>query len=212
LRDRPRGDRVDNDRERRKVFCVKRCDLFRIVNSRYAMKNIHAFQIVETGLSIPSDLPLQEIRALLVLWANRCSRGQFALIFPFKGIGTAQERAWEGSWGQGSGKSQFDLERATEREMPRLTGASVTHFFSLPPHRAAAALAAISDRFSGVIEAARAFPPTLPPRRPKATAAGFFLAGFSAVASPTMEAARLLRSAGRFVFERSGMMEGAFHG
>jgi hypothetical protein len=48
------------------------------------------------------------------------------------------------------------------------------------PHRFAAAFAAICDRFAGGSAAARATPPFRPPRRPKATAWGFFVgsAGF----------------------------------
>src|SRR5580698_1586962 len=42
-------------------------------------------------------------------------------------------------------------------------------------HRTKTALRALSLRSSGVILAARAGPPFLPPLRPRATAAGFFL-------------------------------------
>ena len=77
-------------------------------------------------------------------------------------------------------------------------------------HLAAAALAAILRRSSGVSFAALAFPPFRPPRRPRETAAGSFPASGSGsvgspAVSPTMEAARRLRSAGRCVRERSGM-------
>jgi hypothetical protein len=41
-------------------------------------------------------------------------------------------------------------------------------------HLAAAARLAISLRSSGVIDSALALPPLSPPRRPRATAAGFF--------------------------------------
>lgn len=47
-----------------------------------------------------------------------------------------------------------------------------------------AALLATSDRFSGMSLAARAFPHFAPPRRPSATAAGFFPLVASGGASP----------------------------
>ena len=72
-------------------------------------------------------------------------------------------------------------------------------------HRAAAAFFAISDRCSGVNFAARAFPPFLPPKRPRATAAGFFPSSESAVASATMLAASAFTSRG-FLLERFGIL------
>jgi hypothetical protein len=77
--------------------------------------------------------------------------------------------------------------------------------------RAAAAFLAISLRSAALSLAARALPPFAPPRRPRATAAGFFPSSGSGVvgsptASPTIEAASRLRSAGRFLLGRSGML------
>jgi hypothetical protein len=57
----------------------------------------------------------------------------------------------------------------------------VRYFF--PPQRFKAPFRAISRRCSGVNLAARALPPLRPPKRPKATAAGFFLVGFVAMLS-----------------------------
>src|SRR5688572_20633820 len=45
------------------------------------------------------------------------------------------------------------------------------------PHRLAAAFLAMVLRFADVSFAARALPPLTPPRRPRATAAGFFFLG-----------------------------------
>lgn len=45
---------------------------------------------------------------------------------------------------------------------------------SFAAHRATAAFLALAARSSGVMLAARAGPPFLPPLRPRATAAGFF--------------------------------------
>jgi hypothetical protein len=79
------------------------------------------------------------------------------------------------------------------------------------PQRAAAALFAASLRCSGVIFAARAFPPFKPPLRPSATAAGSFPAsGFGSSVSPvarsTMSLASWFGSRGR-LRERSGMYQ-----
>src|SRR5437763_8117205 len=53
------------------------------------------------------------------------------------------------------------------------------------PHLASAALRALSARSSGVIFAARAFPPFTPPNFPRATAAAFFsFSGGGGVTSP----------------------------
>ncbi len=79
------------------------------------------------------------------------------------------------------------------------------------PHRALAAFLAASERSSAVIFAALAFPPLSPPKRPSATAAGFFFdfsfLGASPVASCTIWKARRLGSVGR-LRDRSGMHEG----
>lgn len=64
--------------------------------------------------------------------------------------------------------------------------------------RALAAFFAISDLFFLESFLARAFPPLRPPRRPRATAAGFFSAG-SSVALRTMLAASVLTSAVGFL-------------
>ena len=71
-------------------------------------------------------------------------------------------------------------------------------------HLALAALRAISLRCSGVSFLALAGPPFKPPRRPKATAAGFFMegscVGLSFVASSTILVANKFRSVGLFFF------------
>lgn len=76
-------------------------------------------------------------------------------------------------------------------------------------HRAWAALRAISLRCSFVSFLALASPPFLPPNRPKATAAGFFLGTWSGSSSPvacsTMNAASSLGSRGGLL-ERLGMV------
>jgi hypothetical protein len=81
-------------------------------------------------------------------------------------------------------------------------------FFS---HRALAAFAAICERFFGPSAAARAMPPFSPPRRPRATAAGFLrlISGGSVLGASPMDSrktrwASWFGSRGR-VFERSGM-------
>ena len=70
---------------------------------------------------------------------------------------------------------------------------------------AAAAFCAISRRSSGLSFAARAFPPTSPPRRPSATAAGSRVSSGSGlrslVASSTMDFASWLRSS--FLFRNA---------
>lgn len=65
-----------------------------------------------------------------------------------------------------------------KRALGWLTDWAAHYFF---PHRFAAAFAAICDRFFGDSAAARAAPPFSPPRRPRATACGFFVGstGFS---------------------------------
>lgn len=80
------------------------------------------------------------------------------------------------------------------------------------PHRAFAALAAIAVRFFGVKAAALAAPPFRPPKRPRATAAGFLRFGAGAsvmgawpVDSSMTRYASWFGSRGR-VFERSSMM------
>ena len=80
------------------------------------------------------------------------------------------------------------------------------------PQRFAAALAAICERLRGLRAAALAAPPFRPPRRPKATAAGFFgfTAGGSVFGASPMDSrktrwASSLGSRGR-VLERSGMI------
>ena len=72
--------------------------------------------------------------------------------------------------------------------------------------RAAAAFFAMADRLAGLSAAARAFPPFRPPRRPRATAAGFFRwgRGTPPVAACTMEAASWFWSS-LFLLERLGM-------
>ena len=79
------------------------------------------------------------------------------------------------------------------------------------PQRLLAALAAICERFFGDRAAARAAPPFNPPRRPSATASGFFglIAGGSVLGASPMDSrntrwASWLGSRGR-VFERSGI-------
>jgi len=75
-------------------------------------------------------------------------------------------------------------------------------------HRASAAFLAISFFLFAESLAALAFPPFSPPKRPRATAAGFFpgvatcnFSGLSsAVASATIDAASWLISRGRFFF------------
>ena len=93
-------------------------------------------------------------------------------------------------------------------------------------HRAFAAFAAIWDRLRGPSAAALAAPPFKPPRRPKATACGFFdgSTGFSfgpgsvfgacPVASRMIWKARALGSFGRGsrFFDRSGMMLSVWQG
>jgi hypothetical protein len=83
------------------------------------------------------------------------------------------------------------------------------HYFL--PQRLAAALAAIWERFFGPSAAALAAPPFNPPRRPSATAAGFFglitggaLTGASPMDSRKIRCASSLGSRG-LVFERSGI-------
>jgi hypothetical protein len=49
-------------------------------------------------------------------------------------------------------------------------------YFAFPLQRTAAAFLAIATRLRADSAAARAFPPFCPPRRPNATAAGFFSA------------------------------------
>src|SRR6266851_5360836 len=79
------------------------------------------------------------------------------------------------------------------------------------PQRALAAFAAIWDRLRGLKAAALAAPPFRPPRRPSATAAGFF--GFSSgvylgtwpVDSSMIWYASWFGSRGRFLFDRSGI-------
>lgn len=80
------------------------------------------------------------------------------------------------------------------------------------PHRALAAFAAIAERFFGPSAAALAAPPFSPPKRPRATAAGFFFftSGASVlvdcpVDSSMIRYASSLGSRGR-IFERSGIM------
>src|SRR5205814_10606401 len=90
---------------------------------------------------------------------------------------------------------------------------SFTYFF---PHLVFAAFAAIWERFLGLRAAARAAPPLSPPKRPRATAFGFFCGsmGFSLRgsyfgtwpgASWIIRYASWFESRGRFV-ERSGIM------
>ncbi len=86
------------------------------------------------------------------------------------------------------------------------------------PQRALAAFAAIWERFFGPREAARAAPPFSPPKRPRATAAGFFfftsggfVAGTWPVDSSMIRYASSFGSRGR-VFERSGMMPTVWQG
>ena len=84
------------------------------------------------------------------------------------------------------------------------------HFF---PQRFAAALAAIWERLRGLSAAALAAPPFRPPRRPSATAAGFFgfttggsVFGSSPMDSMKIRCASSFGSRGR-VFERSGIRD-----
>ena len=87
----------------------------------------------------------------------------------------------------------------------------VIHFFL--PQRVLAAFAAIAERFFGVRAAARAAPPFNPPKRPRATAAGFFffISGGSVFGAWPVDSsmtwkASAFGSRGR-VFERSGIAD-----
>src|SRR6516225_8505561 len=61
----------------------------------------------------------------------------------------------------------------------RIRGLRILRYHSDFVHRACAAFFAILERSSAVSLAALTFPPTIPPRRPSATAWGFFSACFS---------------------------------
>jgi hypothetical protein len=95
------------------------------------------------------------------------------------------------------GNRESDSGQSQQKPEPRLV--------QLPsPHRARAALRAISERFLAESFAARAGPTLSPPRRPNSTAAGFFSGSWgsafsSLVASSTRAAARAFRSRGGFL-------------
>ena len=83
-------------------------------------------------------------------------------------------------------------------------------YFFLRDQRTAAALAALADLCSCVSARARAWPPFSPPRRPKATAAGFLETetGSDFVTLLSIEAASLLGSLGIRERLRFGMRQG----
>jgi hypothetical protein len=98
------------------------------------------------------------------------------------------------------------LSRAARGSPDRNVLASTNQSAIYLPHRAFVALAAICERFFDVSAAARATRPFRPPRRPRATAAGFFSFGASVFgASPTdskkIRWANSFGSRGREVFD-----------
>ena len=90
-----------------------------------------------------------------------------------------------------------------------------TNRFRQTFHLALAAFFAIAFRLAGESFSALAFPPLRPPRRPSATAAGFFSGGAAAAISwpgvpvdwATIRAASWFGSVGLGVLERLGMPE-----
>ncbi len=74
-------------------------------------------------------------------------------------------------------------------------------------HLALAAFWAISDFCSAVNLAARATPPFNPPRRPRATAAGFFSLGGSASGTTVSRTCRAISEGSGCLLERLGILE-----
>lgn len=135
---------------------------------------------------------------------------------------------WQSSWFQDGNKhsgSQVGIVRyldLAERYLWRTVVYLVfycRHFrgswpYGFFPHRALAAFLAIAERFLGPSAAALATPPLRPPRRPSATAAGFFFCGAGASvrgASPmdsrNTRWASSFGSLGRAFFDRSSMIQ-----